>query len=1140
MNPLGSNATQTIGVVLRGDSSSYSSMLTQAATATTAFESSQKASASRWSTGWKVAAGVVALALVGIATGLTASARAAAEFETKMRNVNSLVQQGDVYYQSMSESVLEIARVVPQSAGVLADGLYDVTSSGFAGAQSLMVLEASAKAASAGMTETSNAVTGITAVLNAYGLSAASARDVSDVLFQTVNLGVIQFEELTGVLGNVVGLASAAKVPIEDVSAAIATMTLTGISSAEAGTSLNRVIQSLVQPSESLANLYSRLGYESGAAAVEQRGLYGVLEDVRQATGGTVTAYLQLFPEIRAARGAFALASAEGETYARIQDQMANATEGAGATQAAFAEQMKATENRLSILSSGLESNAVALGLKVLPAFDALIDAGAALNDQFVPALEGGLDVLGPFLSSLYNVGVNVVDILQALWETAEPVAVSLAKIAGSGVVGALTLLGEVLEDITGFLAENEALTVTLAALFLSRYLPSITQVTNALTQFGRTLQYNVIWRLSEFRAAQQAATLAQANAANFTGTYTRGLSRAGAAMRTTGTAARAMGAAFFSSGLATAGLTVAIGALIYASQTADQAVKEALSGITTEVNNLDSGSLERAVEDIQALRDSVAEFDRFDGGKLLTGTLAESGRQIGNLWEEYKGNKELAATNDALAEMQSRVTNATVNMTALRDETGLTFAEIEKLAAGQDIDLTDAFGTEEAAAAREKIVLYLGDIEKQTGITTDQMADDWKMSVEEMDAFAAAVEGAVGRARSAFDSSTDVVGTWTPDIGVEEEANALDALADAQENLADAQKKLNDARAKEGDNDSAVASAKDRVADAQERVTDAQERLTEAQAEKANGTLEAFYQNAIRTTENFSTNLDKAVSMGLDPAVVTKLLQEGPEQAGPIVEQMVSDSSGAMIEMVNEAEATLGDIGARVAEQARLTAVAVNSASDEAAKALPEAMEISSLSWDGWTTDEIAEKLGLDPESVREIAAQFGITLNESLVSEIGGSLTVPYEIIFEATNGLTEGGGRPVNVGRFATGGIVPGYTPGRDTAYIGVGGGEAVMRPEWTRVVGSDRVNYWNHVARTGGISALRQAMSPFLGAFANGGVVGTAPPQVVEVPVTQRTESWAPINIERLVAGDVSDFERQAREIRRRKQWGGRRG
>ncbi|SET48121.1 NlpC/P60 family protein [Nonomuraea wenchangensis] len=70
------------------------------------------------------------------------------------------------------------------------------------------------------------------------------------------------------------------------------------------------------------------------------------------------------------------------------------------------------------------------------------------------------------------------------------------------------------------------------------------------------------------------------------------------------------------------------------------------------------------------------------------------------------------------------------------------------------------------------------------------------------------------------------------------------------------------------------------------------------------------------------------------------------------------------------------------------------------------------------------------------------------------------------------------------FAKGGIYPGYTPGRDVGVAAVSGGEAIMRPEWTRAVGSDYVHQANAAARRGGVSGVQR----FMGAFAGGGIVG----------------------------------------------------
>ncbi|MGW6920851.1 phage tail tape measure protein [Streptomyces sp. NPDC054950] len=68
----------------------------------------------------------------------------------------------------------------------------------------------------------------------------------------------------------------------------------------------------------------------------------------------------------------------------------------------------------------------------------------------------------------------------------------------------------------------------------------------------------------------------------------------------------------------------------------------------------------------------------------------------------------------------------------------------------------------------------------------------------------------------------------------------------------------------------------------------------------------------------------------------------------------------------------------------------------------------------------------------------------------------------------------------------GVRPGYTPGRDNALIAVGGGESIMRPEWTRAMGSGYVNGMNSLARKGGVGAVKKAIGGGMPAFKDGGI------------------------------------------------------
>jgi phage-related minor tail protein len=73
-----------------------------------------------------------------------------------------------------------------------------------------------------------------------------------------------------------------------------------------------------------------------------------------------------------------------------------------------------------------------------------------------------------------------------------------------------------------------------------------------------------------------------------------------------------------------------------------------------------------------------------------------------------------------------------------------------------------------------------------------------------------------------------------------------------------------------------------------------------------------------------------------------------------------------------------------------------------------------------------------------------------------------------------------------KFASGGVLPGYTPGRDVHLAALSGGEAVMRPEWTRAVGPGYVNMMNAAARSGGVAGVQRTLG--LPGFADGGIFG----------------------------------------------------
>lgn len=115
-----------------------------------------------------------------------------------------------------------------------------------------------------------------------------------------------------------------------------------------------------------------------------------------------------------------------------------------------------------------------------------------------------------------------------------------------------------------------------------------------------------------------------------------------------------------------------------------------------------------------------------------------------------------------------------------------------------------------------------------------------------------------------------------------------------------------------------------------------------------------------------------------------------------------------------------------------------------------------------------------------------------------------------------------------RFASGGVLPGYTPGRDPytfiepntgMSIGLSGGEAIMRPEVTRALGTGRVDALNASARMGGVSAVKRT----LGGFAGGGVIDSISGLVKRYfPMMSITSTYRPGANDHHGSGKAVDF------------------
>jgi len=171
------------------------------------------------------------------------------DFQQVMANAGSIIGKDAQEMKEFSDQVREMSLRLPKTSKDLGTALYDILRSGIKDtAEAMNVLELSAMAASAGITDTTTASKAGIETMNAFGLEASDLTHIFDVQFLAIKFGMLRYEELAGVIGTVAPAAKASGQSLETVFAALSLMTTKGMDASAAASGLARAMEGLTKP----------------------------------------------------------------------------------------------------------------------------------------------------------------------------------------------------------------------------------------------------------------------------------------------------------------------------------------------------------------------------------------------------------------------------------------------------------------------------------------------------------------------------------------------------------------------------------------------------------------------------------------------------------------------------------------------------------------------------------------------------------------------------------------------------------------------------------------------------------------------------------------------------------------------------
>ena len=414
--------------------------------------------------------------LTGVGIGLYAVKRAVdavtdafVEFDKHMHNIWTLVDATKEQMASLSNEIRDMARQFNVSASRSAQALYQIYSATFYGASAMRILEASMKGAAAGLSDVYTAANMTTTVLNAYRMEAEKATHVNDLLFTAIRFGKTTYAELSQQFGRLAGVAAPAGARIEEMTAAIATLTRQGIMTDWAVTSLRQTIMQILRPGKELQGVITDLGYASGRAMVEALGFAGAVGSIGTYADRTGMRMEELFSNVRAVTAVLPLATTAAGEFRKDLGRMADAT---GAMTEAFEKAKQSWAYQMDVIKTSIQDAAISMGKVMVPAVKTLMDIINVLARTLGAVSEVLKHVGGPSALALV-VGVTAITLAWKL------VNAQLVK-ATAAMAGWIAMAGKAIGVTHGLAASMAELSAAQAAVLATNIQMAFAPVSTA------------------------------------------------------------------------------------------------------------------------------------------------------------------------------------------------------------------------------------------------------------------------------------------------------------------------------------------------------------------------------------------------------------------------------------------------------------------------------------------------------------------------------------------------------------------------------------------------------------------------------------------------------------------------------------
>lgn len=396
----------------------------------------------------------IAATLNEIKNGFFDCSEAAAQFETSTAMVATIADTSQKSLSDISKEVRTYSNETGEAASDMAEATYQAISASVNTADAASFAGTATKLAVGGFTSATTAVDVLTTAINAYGLAASDATQLSDYLITTQNLGKTSVDQLAQSVGKVIPLASAYNVQMDNLSSAYAVLTANGIATAESGTYLKSMLNELGDTGSDVSEVLLNSTGKTFAQLMEQGYSLGdVMAMLGDAVDGDSTEFNALWSSTEAGIGALSLFNAGADKYNSVLDSMRTS---AGATEKAYSTMADTTDKSKQRMENSFNNLKISVGDVLNPAltqvYEGFTSVFAGMSD-FVdehPAVVAAISAIavgvGGFTGALaaYNIATTAAKFVTEAFTAT--LAANPFVLAAAGIVAvtaaAVTLTG--------------------------------------------------------------------------------------------------------------------------------------------------------------------------------------------------------------------------------------------------------------------------------------------------------------------------------------------------------------------------------------------------------------------------------------------------------------------------------------------------------------------------------------------------------------------------------------------------------------------------------------------------------------------------------------------------------------------------